>query len=131
MSQNICIDDLSDAIEKELMLYAETVLEGVNEKAEKAIKKLVKETKETAPTGNRKRQKYKNSITSKKIDSSINSIAYLWYVKAPNHRLSHLLNNGHALRDGGRYEGTGFITNAEKKIVEEYEKDIEEVIENG
>ena len=130
MSQNISIDKFVETVEEELLLYSDHIVKGLDEKSSKAVKDLVKKTKDTAPVGKR-RKHYKNSITSKKLTSDKHAVAYLWYVKAPDYRLSHLLNNGHATRDGGRVAGTGFISNAEQEVVAKYEKEVEEVIKNG
>ena len=54
----------------------------------------------------------------------------MWYVKAPNYRLSHLLNNGHATRNGGRVQGTNFIGIANDEIQKEYEDDLSKEIKN-
>ena len=91
---------------------------------------LVKDTKATAPVGNRKKH-YRNSIKSKKTGEDDRSVSYAWYVDGPDYRLSHLLENGHALRNGGRVEGTHFIKNASDPILEQYIKAVEEVIKNG
>lgn len=130
MANTIQIDQLSQAIEQELTLYSTDVIEGVKKETKKSIKRLVDETKATAPVGNRSRH-YKDNIASRKIKETEREVIYQWYVKGSDYRLSHLLNNGHALRDGGRYEGTGFISKAEISIIEDYEKAIEEVCKNG
>ena len=127
---NIQIDQLADVIERELTVYSTEIIDGIKREAQSSIKKLVKETKATAPVGNRQKH-YRDNISSRKLSENEKSIVYQWYVKGPDYRLSHLLEHGHALRDGGRYEGTGFISKAETSIVEEYEKAIEEVIKNG
>jgi hypothetical protein len=130
MANTIQIDQLSQAIEQELTLYSTDVIEGVKKETKKHIKRLVDETKATAPVGNRSRH-YKDNISSRKIEETERSVTYQWYVKGSDYRLSHLLNNGHALRNGGRYEGTKFISKAEVSIIEDYEKAIEEVCKNG
>lgn len=130
MGRTVQIDQLSQAIERELTLYSTDVIEGVKKETKKHIKRLVDETKATAPVGNRSRH-YKDNISSRKITETERSVTYQWYVKGSDYRLSHLLNNGHALRDGGRYEGTGFISKAEVSIIADYEKAIEEVCKNG
>ena len=127
---DIPIEQLSEEIGKEFEQYSKSVTEGIKQRAEASMKELVKRTKATAPVGKRRRH-YKSNITSKILENKVFSISHLWYVKGADYRLSHLLNNGHALKGGGRYEGTGFITKAEKEVVEEYEKAVEEVIENG
>lgn len=91
---------------------------------------LVKDTKATAPVGTRKKH-YRDSIKGKKTDENDRSVTYTWYVDGPDYRLSHLLENGHALRNGGRVEGTHFIKNASDPILEQYIKAVEEVITNG
>lgn len=130
MANTIQIDQLSQAIEQELTLYSTDVIEGVKRETKKHIKRLVDETKATAPVGNRSRH-YKDNIASRKIKETEREVIYQWYVKGSDYRLSHLLNNGHALRNGGRYHGTGFISKAEVSIIEDYEKAIEEVCKNG
>lgn len=130
MSNRTTIDQLSNVISRELTIYSNEITDGIKEVAKESIKQLVKETKATAPVGNRTKH-YRDNITSKKMSDTRRAISYLWYVKGSDYRLSHLLNNGHQLRNGGRYEGTNFIGKASDTILEEYEKKVEEVIKNG
>lgn len=126
----IPLDLLGETINNELTIYSDNVIEGVKKQAKKSMSQLVNKTKTTAPVGERQKH-YRDSITSKKLTENNRSVSYLWYVKGSNYRLSHLLNNGHALRNGGRVEGSHFITNASEEILETYEKAVEEVIKNG
>lgn len=130
MSKSIGVDQLGEAIAKELTLYGENVINGVKKEAKKSVSQLVEVTKATAPVGHREKH-YRDSITSKKVSEDKRSISYLWYVKGSDYRLSHLLERGHALRDGGRTQGTHFIENASTPILEDYLKAVEEVIKNG
>ena len=130
MARNVSIDQLGDAIANELTMYSREVTDGIKRETQKSIKKLVKETKATAPVGKRTKH-YRDNISSRKLEETDRGAVYQWYVKGPDYRLSHLLENGHALKDGGRYEGTGFIHKAEVSIVEEFEKAVEEVVRNG
>lgn len=130
MSKTIGVEELGAAIAKELTIYGENVIEGIKNEAKSHVKQLVKDTKATAPVGNRSKH-YRDSITSKKTAETDRSIEYTWYVKGSDYRLSHLLEKGHALRDGGRTEGTHFIQNASDPILEDYLKAVEEVIKNG
>ena len=127
---SVSIDQLNEAISKELTLYSENVIKGVKKQAKKSMDQLVKETKATAPVGNRK-QHYRDSIKSKKVAENNRGVSYVWYVEGSNYRLSHLLENGHATRNGGRVEGTHFIKNASDPILLQYVQAIEEVIKNG
>lgn len=130
MSKSIPIRQLGAEIERELTLYSDNVIKGIKKEAKKSMSQLVKDTKATAPVGKRQRH-YKDSITSKKLSEDDRSVTQVWYVKGADYRLSHLLENGHALRDGGRVAGTHFIQNATDPIIEKYLKAVEEVIENG
>lgn len=130
MSKTIGIDQLGEAITQELTLYNTNVITGVKKEAKKQMSRLVKDTKATAPVGRRKKH-YRDSIKSKKLSENERSISYLWYVGGSDYRLSHLLENGHALRDGGRVSGTHFIQKASDPILEEYIRNVEEVIKNG
>lgn len=130
MSRSIGIDQLGDAIAQELTLYGRNVIDGVKKEAKKSMGRLVKDTKATAPVGKRKKH-YRDSIKSKKLSENDQSVTYVWYVAGSDYRLSHLLENGHALRNGGRVEGTHFIKNASDPILLEYIQAVEEVIKNG
>ena len=57
--------------------------------------------------------------------------SYIWYVRAPAHRLTHLLVHGHATKDGGRTKGDPFLKNALDEVLPEYEQRVEEAIKNG
>ena len=94
------------------------------------MKELVKKTKETAPVGKRDKH-YRDSISSRKVRENDRGAEYQWYVDGPDYRLSHLLENGHALKDGGRVEGTHFIANASEPILAEFERKVEEAVRNG
>lgn len=126
----ISIEGLADAIEKELTIYSKEITEGVKRETKKSVTKLVKRTQETAPVGRRKHH-YRENIASRKLEETDRGVTYQWYVKGSDYRLSHLLENGHANRDGGRTEGTHFIKKASDPILEEYEHAIEEVCRNG
>lgn len=127
---NIGIDGLSDAISQELTVYAKHVTNGIKSETKKSMKQLVDKTKATAPVGKRYKH-YKDSIASRKESENDRSVKYLWYVKGSDYRLSHLLNNGHALRNGGRVNGTKFISKAHDEVVAKYQENIKKVIENG
>ena len=127
---SISVGQLTEAINKELTLYSERVITGVKKEAKKSMDQLVKDTKATAPVGNRKKH-YRDSIKSRKVAENDRSVSYLWYVDGADYRLSHLLENGHALRNGGRVAGTHFIKNASDPILLQYIQAVEEVIKNG
>ena len=125
----VAIEGFEDAVTDLLKTYAGEVKEGIDGKAKESIKQLVKTTKATAPVGNRDKH-YRDSIKSKGFHTR-RTDWYIWYVDGPDYRLSHLLENGHATRNGGRVEGTHFIKKAADPILEDYLKAVEEVLKNG
>lgn len=129
-NQLVNIDNLNEAIINSLEEYNLNATEDIKKLTNEAMNELVKDTKKTAPVGKR-RKHYKSNITSKKLSESQYGISKLWYVKGSDYRLTHLLNNGHALRNGGRYPGTNFLGKAVDKIVPEFIDKVEEVIKNG
>lgn len=130
MANTIKSKDLDAAIAQELTLYHRDVLDKVNSASEKAVKALVKKTKASAPIG--ARGDFKRHISSKLLKTSrIGGKTFVWYVKAPDHRLTHLLVNGHATKDGGRTKANPFLYNAWNSVRQEYEKDVEEAVKNG
>ncbi len=127
---HVQIDGLAAAIEQELTSYSNDVIASVKQEAKSSMKRLVKDTKATAPVGRRKKH-YRDSITSSKTEETARSVSYVWHVKGPDYRLSHLLENGHQLRTGGRVEGSHFIQKASEPILADYEKAVEEICKNG
>ena len=126
MRKTIKPSDLGAAIAEELTVYHEDVTESVNAASEQAVKKLVKLTKASAPVG--ARGDFKKSIASKLLKKSNRGNTFVWYVKAPNHRLTHLLVHGHATVNGGRTKGDPFLKNALDDVLPEYEKEVKEAL---
>lgn len=125
MAKNIEAKDLGGAIERVLETYGEDVLERVNRLSESAVKELVKKTKSTAPvlSGD-----FKKSIASKRLKHGSRGDTYVWYVKAPDYRITHLIVHGHALRNGGRANGNAFLQNALDIVLPKYEAAVEEAL---
>lgn len=126
MAKTIKADDLGAAIEQELTTYHRDVLTRVNSAGEDAVKALVKKTKATAP---KKTGRFRKNIASKTILGDRGN-RYLWHVKAPDYRLTHLLVHGHAKAGGGRVPGDPFLKNALAEVLPEYESAVEEAIKN-
>lgn len=125
---NIKPGDIGDAIAEMLTIYHDQVVAGIDEAGEQAMKKLVKRTKSTAPVG--VRGSFKRSITSTR-QKGLRGDRFVWHVKSPDHRLTHLLAHGHATRDGGRTKGNPFLQNALDDVLPDYEKAIEEAVKDA
>ena len=119
-------DQLSETLSKILEDYQKEIVDVQKSETKVAMKNLVKETKEAAPE---RRPKYYKQITSKVVRDDMYGEERLWYVKAPDYRLSHLLEYGHAKKNGGRTKAFHFIEQAFAPIAEIYFEKIKEAIE--
>ena len=125
----VSVTGLDTAIQQILTLYHQDVNEAIDECSQKAVKDLVKRTKATAPVGYR--GSFKRNIASKQLKKSVNGSTYVWYVKAPDYRLTHLLAHGHAKKDGGRTRADPFLANAVDVVKKDYEEAVKEALRRG
>lgn len=127
---NITIDQLVDAITVQLNTFETNVREGVKKAVDESMDEMVKETKANAqarPGGGR----YKRKIAATVGENTLMTYSKVWHVKTPDYRLAHLLDKGHALRDGGRYDGNQHVTNAANRATESFQRKLEEVIRDA
>lgn len=127
MAKTVKPEDLGAAIQKELTTYREGVAERVNAVGKTAADKLRKLTKATAPVAS---GDFRKHIAVKEVDAGHGTKKYIWHVKAPDHRLTHLLVHGHATRTGGRAKGDPFLKNALETVLPEYEQAVKEAVQN-
>lgn len=125
MAKTIKPGDLGKAISQELTVYHEDVTKRINTLGAEAIKRLVEKTKATAPklTG-----RFRKNITSTSIKDGNGGERHVWHVKAPDHRLTHLLVRGYAKPNGGRVAGDPFLQNALNEVLPAYEEAVEEAV---
>ena len=127
-------DQFSKAVIGILDDYGDDVVAEVRKAVDSTARDLVKETKQTAPRraiNGRPAGTFANHISSKVGRNTPYVYSKIWYVRSPEHRLTHLLNNGHALRQGGRWEGTGFLTEASKTHSVAFEAKVREAIRDA
>ncbi|MBQ5832171.1 MAG: hypothetical protein IIW43_01690 [Selenomonadales bacterium] len=127
---NVSIDRLSGVISTNLNTYSRTIVDGIEKAAEKTVDEMVARTKQR-PTTKLSRGKYARSIASEVGLNTISARSRIWYVKKPRYRLAHLLNNGHAVRGGGRVSGDQHVTKATEKAITDFETRVREVVENA
>lgn len=128
----ISVDSLSEAITAELKNYNQEVIDGVKNAAYEFAQEFTSATKKDAPRSDTKRRgRFAKNITFKKTYDSNTGATYTWYVKDPEYRLTHLLKNGHATKNGGRTRAQDFITNNYNRAEEKYVEEVEEIIKNG
>lgn len=118
--------DLGAALANELTMYAQDVEKAVDAAGERAMQKLVRITKATAPKG--KRGQFRRKITWTAQRGRLGTRTFVWHVKAPDHRLVHLVVHGHATKDGGRTKGNSFLQDALDQVLPEYEREVEEAV---
>lgn len=125
---NITIDQLSDAITAQLNTFEKNVREGVKRAVDETMDEMVKDTKSTAQS---RTGRYKRKISATVGENTLMTYSKVWHVKKPDYRLAHLLDKGHALRNGGRYGGNQHVASAEHRAVENFQRKIEEVIRDA
>lgn len=127
MAETIRPEDLGAALSEQLGLYHADVIEKVDAAGEDAVKSLVKKTKKTAPqrTGT-----FRKNIAWKAVKSTTGAKTFVWHVKAPDYRITHLVVHGHATATGGRAKGNPFLQNALDAVLPEYEAAVEEALKN-
>ena len=95
---NIRAEDLVDAVSEELDMYANEVSDTVKKTVTAVAKETVKVVKQKSPSAS---GAYKKSWAQKKTYDNVGSIQITVYNRK-HYQLTHLLENGHAKRNGGR-----------------------------
>lgn len=111
--------DIADEITKALREYTSDVTEGLEQAKLEVANNTVKVLKRNSP---KKTGEYAKGWARKKVRSA--QIVH----NRTKYQVTHLLENGHAKRGGGRVSGEPHIRPAEKKAIDEYVKKVEKVI---
>lgn len=126
-TNNISVTELSSEIQKILQQNVGRITDKVKILAKETANELTKETKKDSPV---RTGKHKKHISNKKIKETSTSAVYVWHVKDPEYRLTHLITNGHAKRNGGRVKGNFPLDKDVKRAEKKFEKGVKEIIEN-
>ena len=127
MSSGIEIGALADTVMKELDRYSELTTEGMKAAVMKAGKSVRKEIKASAPS---KSGAYAKSWSVKKTKENANALEVTVHSRN-RYQLAHLLEFGHAKRNGGRTAAKPHIAPAEQLGIELFEEEIERCLRNG
>jgi len=119
--------ELGKAIVDALRDYTEAVSEGIASEVVDIAELVKSEIAAGSPVGARKR--YKRGWKVEKRDSQGVTRRIVW--NKSEYRLVHLLENGHALRNGGRAKAIPHVRPVTDKRLPELEERIERVIRNG
>lgn len=113
------IGNLTNEISKALKEYTTEVEEGLEKAKKKVVQEGVKTLKATSP---KQTGKYAKgwAVTNQDGAQVIHN--------ATRPSLTHLLENGHALRSGGRTRAIKHIEPVEQSVINNFEKEVEKVI---
>ena len=120
----VSITGLADAVEKELADYSQDVADGVKKEVKQVAKDVVAELKRTSP---RNKGDYAKGWKSRVEYESPEDIRMLVY-NAKKPQLTHLLEHGHAKRNGGRVNGKPHIGPAEQTAEKKLDASIKVVV---
>lgn len=117
--EKVDVNELSSAISNYLNNYVEDIHEDVVEVTEDLTEKAVMELKEKSPRGSSKVKPYWQGWESKiKIKGKLKYHRVIW--NKTNYQLTHLLEFGHATRDGKRTKAQPHIQPIEDKYQQEF-----------
>ena len=127
MAKKVKIDDLANAVMKELDDYADVIDTDMRKAVTKAGQTVRKEISANAP---KRHGDYAKSWSTKKTRQTSRSLEVTVYSKN-RYQLAHLLEHGHAKRNGGRTRAQVHIAPAEENGIRQLEEDIKRSIRNG
>lgn len=118
------VDDLTNEIMRQLRTYANGVQDGINVEAEEVGKEIVAELKND-PTPKLTGDYRKSWRLTKQGKRRVKVIVH----SKDEYRLTHLLEKGHAMKNGGRAPAYPHIGPAEQRGVDKFLQGVERVIE--
>ena len=124
MGKTIPVDQLASEVMKGLEEYAELTTEVVKKEVQETGKVVKQQIESTAP---RKSGRYAKSWAVKKTAETSNSLEVTVHSRN-RYMLTHLLENGHAKRGGGRVRAIPHIAPAEEMGIRELEDRIERAL---
>lgn len=123
--QTVTIDGMTDAIMAGLKEYAELAADDMKKAVRRAANTVKKDINASAPV---RTGRYKESWRTMTLNERSNSLSVMVY-SPDRYMLTHLLEYGHANRNGGRTRAIPHIAPAEAHGLEQLEEDIMRALE--
>ena len=127
MGKKVSIDGLADTVAQEMAEYSKLTTQTMKKAVDRAGKTVRDGIKNNAPV---KTGKYTKSWTARKTKETSTALAVTVYSPS-RYMLAHLLEHGHAKRNGGRTRAIPHIAPAEQAGVEQLEREIERGLRHG
>ena len=124
-ADKVSVSGLADAVMEGLVEYAELATEDMKAAVKKAGQTVRKEIQAGAPVKNGAYKKSWAVKTTRETSSFMEVTVH----SRNRYQLAHLLEFGHAKRDGGRVSGRPHIAPAEEKGIRQLEEEIKKALE--
>ena len=120
--QRVAIDQLAAAVDKVLEEYGEDVQKNMNDIVKDITKQGAKTLKSQARSAVGGTGKYASGWTSESETGRVSAQGTIYNGSLPG--LTHLLEHGHANRNGGRTPGRVHIATVESALIKEFEQKV-------
>lgn len=127
MARNVKIEEMASAIMESMEEYADLATEDLKKAVKSAGEAVRDEIREKAP---KRTGAYRKSWAVKNTKETANALEVTVYSRN-KYQLAHLLEHGHAKRNGGRVVGKSHIAPAEETGIRQLEAEIERSLRNG
>lgn len=123
-SKKVSVDQLAEAVMEGLTEYADLASDKVKKAVKKAGNTVKQDINSSAPVRTGKYARSWRTKTTKETSQSLEVTVY----SPSRYMLAHLLEHGHAKRNGGRVRAIPHIAPAEEHGEEELLQDIEQAL---
>ena len=119
--RRVGVDGMAEAIAQSMEEYADLSNEVMKRSVTEVSRSVKKDIQANAPV---RTGKYKKSWAAKKVQENANSLTMVVHSR-DRYQIAHLLEHGHARRNGNRVAAIPHIVPAEQQGVEELKEKIE------
>lgn len=126
MAIKVDINDVANEITKWLTEYSEEVTDVAKDVVDKVADETMAEIKNHVTW---KDKKYSKSFSLKTSYEDKRNKRMTWFVKSPHYRLTHLLEFGHATRNGGRTKAFPHVKYGDEFVKNNFEREMKEAIQ--